>query len=48
VAEAIEKLKERGLKVFVHANGTTRLQLNGIQSSSLKFDMLSSREKLGC
>lgn len=32
----------------MHANGTTRLQLNLVRSSSLKFDMLFSSELLGC
>jgi FMN phosphatase YigB (HAD superfamily) len=47
VKEAIQKLKECGWEVFVHANGTTRLQLNLIQSSGLGFDMLFSSELLG-
>lgn len=49
VSEALRKLKEeRGWEVYVHANGTTRLQLNLVRSSSLKFDMLFSSELLGC
>lgn len=49
VAEAIRKLKEEhGWEVFVHANGTTRLQLNITRSAGLKFDMLFSSELLGC
>lgn len=36
-----------GLEVFVHANGTTRLQLNLILSSGLKFNMLFSSQLLG-
>lgn len=31
----------------MHANGTTRLQLNLVRSASLKFDMLFSSELLG-
>ena len=49
VAQAVRKLKEeRGLEVYVHANGTTRLQLNLVRSSGLKFDMLFSSQLLGC
>ncbi|KAJ6600995.1 (S)-2-haloacid dehalogenase IVA [Mycena vulgaris] len=48
VAEALRKLKERGLEIYVHANGTTRLQLDIVRSSGLKFDMLFSSELLGC
>lgn len=48
VGDALRKLKERGWEVFVHANGTTRLQLNLIRSSGLDFDMLFSSELLGC
>lgn len=47
VSEALRKLKERGWETYVHANGTTRLQLNIVQSSNLKFDMLFSSELLG-
>ena len=46
VQEAVRKLSERGLEVFVHANGTTRLQLNLVRSSGLGFDMLFSSELL--
>ena len=49
VSEALRKLKEeRGWEIYVHANGTTRLQLNLVRSSGLKFDMLFSSELLGC
>ena len=48
VAEAQQKLRNRGWEIYVHANGTTRLQLDLVQSSSLKFDMLFSSEMLGC
>ena len=49
VSEALRKLKEKhGWEVYVHANGTTRLQLNLVRSSNLKFDMLFSSELLGC
>lgn len=49
VSEALRKLKEEhGWEIYVHANGTTRLQLNLVRSSSLKFDMLFSSELLGC
>jgi 2-haloalkanoic acid dehalogenase type II len=41
-------MKERGWEVFVHANGTTRLQLDIVRSSGLNFDMLFSSELLGC
>lgn len=47
VGAAIERLKAQGLEVFVHANGTTRLQLDICRSSGLKFDMLLSSELLG-
>lgn len=48
VRDAVRKLKERGWEVFVHANGTTRLQLNLVRPSDLDFDMLFSSELLGC
>lgn len=48
VPDALRKLKEHGWEVFVHANGTTRLQLNLVRTSGLKFDMLFSSELLGC
>ena len=48
VPDAIRKLREHGWEVYVHANGTTRLQLNLIRSSGLKFDMLFSSELLRC
>lgn len=47
VRPAIDQLKELGYEVFVHANGTTRLQLDLCRSSGLKFDMLFSSELLG-
>ena len=48
VLDALRKLKEHGWEVFVHANGTTRLQLNLVRTSGLKFDMLFSSELVGC
>lgn len=49
VSEALRKLKEeRGWEIYLHANRTTRLQLNLVRSSSLKFDMLFSSKLLGC
>ena len=48
VLGALRGLKKQGLEVFVHANGTTRLQLNLVQSSALEFDILFSSELLGC
>lgn len=47
VAEAIRKLKAQGLEVYVHANGSTRLQLDIVKSAGLQFDMLFSSELLG-
>ena len=48
VAGAIEALRnELGLEVFVHANGTTRLQLDLVRSSGLHFNMLFSSQLLG-
>lgn len=48
VSEALRKLKERRWEIYVHANGTTRLQLDIVRSSGLKFDMLFSSQMLGC
>jgi 2-haloalkanoic acid dehalogenase type II len=48
VAPALERLRERGWEVYVHANGTTRLQLDIVRSSGLRFDMLFSSQLLGC
>jgi 2-haloalkanoic acid dehalogenase type II len=48
VATAIKSLRQDlGLEVFVHANGTTRLQLDLARSSGLEFDMLFSSQLLG-
>lgn len=48
VQEAVEKLKrDRNWEVFVHANGSTRLQLDLVKSAGLRFDMLFSSELLG-
>lgn len=47
VKPAISRLKELGYEIFVHANGTTRLQLDLCRSSGLSFDMLFSSELLG-
>jgi 2-haloalkanoic acid dehalogenase type II len=48
VSDALRKLKEeRGWEIYVHANGTTRLQLDIVRSSGLKFDMLFSSQLLG-
>lgn len=45
----LEKLRELGYELFVHANGTTRLQLDLVKSSGLQgcFDSLFSSELLG-
>lgn len=49
VRPALLKLREKGYEVFVHANGTTRLQLDITKSAGLGdcFDMLFSSELLG-
>ncbi|KAJ5177098.1 haloacid dehalogenase [Penicillium canariense] len=48
VQRAIQSVREDlGLEVFVHANGTTRLQLDLTRSSGLRFHMLFSSELLG-
>ena len=48
VAGAIRKLRhERGYEIFVHANGSTRLQLDIARSAALQFDLLVSSEMLG-
>ncbi|KAF2109219.1 (S)-2-haloacid dehalogenase IVA [Lophiotrema nucula] len=47
VAPALQQLRDLGLEVFVHANGTTRLQLDLIRSSGLQFDLLMSSQMLG-
>lgn len=48
VQEAIRSIREDlGLEVFVHANGTTRLQLDLTRSSGLNFNMLFSSQLLG-
>ena len=48
VSEAIKSLRNNlGLEVFVHANGTTRLQLDLTRSSGLDFNMLFSSQLLG-
>jgi 2-haloacid dehalogenase len=48
VQQAIQSIrKDLGLEVFVHANGTTRLQLDLTRSSGLTFNMLFSSQLLG-
>lgn len=48
VQKAIRSIREDlGLEVFVHANGTTRLQLDLTRSSGLSFNMLFSSQLLG-
>jgi 2-haloacid dehalogenase len=48
VQQAIRSIRENlGLEVFVHANGTTRLQLDLTRSSGLNFNMLFSSQLLG-
>jgi 2-haloacid dehalogenase len=48
VRDAIKSLRQNlGLEVFVHANGTTRLQLDLTRSSGLEFNMLFSSQLLG-
>lgn len=48
VLPALKALKQQGYELFVHANGTTRLQLDLINSSGLtEFDMPFSSELLG-
>ncbi|KAK3315449.1 HAD-like domain-containing protein [Apodospora peruviana] len=48
VPKAIQTIRrDLGLEVFVHANGTTRLQLDLTRSSGLSFDMLFSSQLLG-
>lgn len=50
VRPALERLRARGgYELFVHANGTTRLQLDLVRSSGLGgcFDLLFSSELLG-
>lgn len=49
VQEALRRIREDlGLEIFVHANGTTRLQLDLTRSSGLSFNMLFSSQLLGC
>lgn len=48
VRQAIQSIREDlGLEVFVHANGTTRLQLDLTRSSGLSYNMLFSSQLLG-
>lgn len=47
VAPALESLRNKGYEVVVHANGTTRLQLDLCRSSGLHFDALFSSQLLG-
>lgn len=49
VRPMLEKLRGQGYELFVHANGTTRLQLDLVKSAGLQgcFDSLFSSELLG-
>lgn len=42
VAAALQRLRDEGYEVVVHANGTRRLQLDLCRSSGLQFDALFS------
>lgn len=47
VFDALQSLRGKiGCEIFVHGNGTTRLQLDLINSSGLRFDLLFSSEML--
>jgi len=46
VASALDQLRSKGYEIIVHANGTTRLQLDLCRSSSLRFDALFSSQLL--
>ena len=47
VGPALQRLRRTGYRVFVLANGTTKLQLDLVRSSGLEFDMLFSSQLLG-
>lgn len=47
VPAAIAQLKAAGYEVFVHGNGTTRLQLDLCKSAGLSFNMIFSSELMG-
>jgi len=47
VSATIQALKDQGREVFVHANSSTRLQLNLAKSAGLHFDLMLSSELLG-
>jgi HAD superfamily hydrolase (TIGR01493 family) len=49
VQPGLERIRSEcgGCELFVLANGTTRLQLDLVRSSALRFDMLFSSELLG-
>ncbi|KAM0431363.1 hypothetical protein ACHAPT_005339 [Fusarium lateritium] len=48
VNKALQTIREQlGLEIFVHGNGTTRLQLDLTSYSGLSFNMLFSSELLG-
>jgi 2-haloalkanoic acid dehalogenase type II len=47
VAPALQSLRDSGLEIFVHANGSTRLHLDLTSSAKLSFNMLFSSELLG-
>jgi 2-haloalkanoic acid dehalogenase type II len=48
VPDALEKLREEvNCELFVHANGSTRLQLDLTRSAGLRWDMLFSSQLLG-
>ncbi|KAK6005979.1 hypothetical protein QM012_006389 [Aureobasidium pullulans] len=47
VSSALSSLRNKGYEIVVHANGTTRLQLDLCQSSGLHFDALFSSQMLG-
>lgn len=47
VKDAVQQIRNSGLEVFVHANGTSRLQLDLTAFSGLSFNMLLSSQLLG-
>lgn len=47
VSAALQALKDQKREVFIHANGSTRLQLDLAKSADLHFDLMLSSELLG-
>ena len=46
IASAMQDLKSAGYELYVHANGSTRLQIDLCKSAGLSFNMIFGSEHI--